>query len=100
MNGRSRQDREPRSRRRARRRGIGVNWQTIVYLLGSWVLVASILLIAIAIAIALALGMLLGRSAIGRAVQRTLPPPSLDTLPRTEHDFPVDAWMTVYLAGP
>jgi BASS family bile acid:Na+ symporter len=38
--------------------GITVNWQTIVDLLGSWVLVASILIVPIA----LALGMLLGRS--------------------------------------
>jgi BASS family bile acid:Na+ symporter len=37
--------------------GICVNWQTIVDLFGSWVLVASIVIIAIA----LALGMLLGR---------------------------------------
>jgi predicted Na+-dependent transporter len=36
--------------------GISVNWQTIVDLLGSWVLVASIMIAAIA----LALGMLLG----------------------------------------
>jgi bile acid:Na+ symporter, BASS family len=36
--------------------GISVNWQTIVDLLGSWVLVASLLVIAIA----LALGVLLG----------------------------------------
>jgi BASS family bile acid:Na+ symporter len=38
--------------------GIGVNWQTIVDLFGSWVLVASIVIIAIA----LALGILLGGS--------------------------------------
>jgi BASS family bile acid:Na+ symporter len=38
--------------------GISVNWQTIVDLFGSWVLVASIVIIAIG----LALGMLLGRS--------------------------------------
>ena len=37
--------------------GISVNWQTIVDLFGSWVLVASIVIAAIA----LALGMLLGR---------------------------------------
>jgi len=37
--------------------GISVNWQTIVDLFGSWVLVASLLIIAIAVA----LGMLLGR---------------------------------------
>jgi BASS family bile acid:Na+ symporter len=42
--------------------GIGVNWQTIVDLLGSWVLVASLLIIAIA----LALGMLLG----GKSAER------------------------------
>jgi BASS family bile acid:Na+ symporter len=36
--------------------GISVNWQTIVDLFGSWVLVASIMIVAIA----LALGMLLG----------------------------------------
>jgi BASS family bile acid:Na+ symporter len=38
--------------------GISVNWQTIVDLFGSWVLVASIVIIAIG----LALGMLVGRS--------------------------------------
>jgi len=41
--------------------GVGVNWQTIVDLFGSWVLAASVLIVAIAIG----LGLLLG----GRSVQ-------------------------------
>ena len=40
--------------------GISVNWQTIVDLFGSWVLVASIVIVAIA----LALGMLLGGKSV------------------------------------
>jgi len=41
--------------------GVGVNWQTIADLFGSWVLAASVLIVAIAIG----LGLLLG----GRSVQ-------------------------------